>query len=355
MAWPKISIIWLNYNSFRILPIVLKSLESIINLNYPSSRFELIVVDNGSTDGSFEKIKEFIAREGSIKKKIIRLSKNYGFTGGNNIGFVARDKESKYVLLVNNDTILLEEGLKTLAEYAENYEDIAGVQGILLRHGTGLIDTAGGYLSELLHTYALGQHREYPWIIKRPLYITYVDGSCAFFRVENVLKCFGSKLFIDELFAYYEDVTLSLMLWNCAYKLIAIPKIIASHVRSLTSGRGKKGSFTAYLFERNRVALSLITNSRYRPLVPLTILKDAMISALRTELRSFAWIKERALFDGIRLGKRLKSKGIFIDIYRAPLIKISIKDVKNFFSLQRLIMRYFESWAIKNLDLLTVE
>jgi len=56
MTWPKVSIIWLNHNSMRIMSLVLQSLESIVNLDYPGDKFELIVVDNGSTDGSFETI-----------------------------------------------------------------------------------------------------------------------------------------------------------------------------------------------------------------------------------------------------------------------------------------------------------
>jgi GT2 family glycosyltransferase len=132
MVWPKVSIIWLNYNSSRILPIVLESLESVAGLDYPSDRYELIVVDNGSTDGSFEKVKDFLDRRGSLKKKVIRLGRNLGFTGGNNIDFTARDKESKYVLLLNNDAIIFQEGLKTLVEYAENYSDVACLQGVIL-------------------------------------------------------------------------------------------------------------------------------------------------------------------------------------------------------------------------------
>jgi glycosyltransferase involved in cell wall biosynthesis len=75
MAWPKISIIWLNYNSSRILPIVLKSLESIINLNYPSSKFELIVVDNGSTDGSFEKLRSLLPEKVPLRRRLSDLVK----------------------------------------------------------------------------------------------------------------------------------------------------------------------------------------------------------------------------------------------------------------------------------------
>lgn len=55
MVCPKVSIIWLNHNPSRIMPIVLESLKSIANLDYPSDKYELIVVDNGSTDGGFGK------------------------------------------------------------------------------------------------------------------------------------------------------------------------------------------------------------------------------------------------------------------------------------------------------------
>jgi len=119
MVWAKVSIIWLNYNSSRIMPIVLESLESIANLGYPSDRYELIVVDNGSTDGSFERIKGFLEKKTDLRKKVVKLGRNLGFTGGNNVGFAVRDRESEYVLLLNNDAILFQGGLRTLVEYAE--------------------------------------------------------------------------------------------------------------------------------------------------------------------------------------------------------------------------------------------
>jgi len=63
MTWPKVSIIWLNHNSMKILPLVLQSLESIASIDYPSDRYELIVVDNGSTDGSLRRLRSFLRRK----------------------------------------------------------------------------------------------------------------------------------------------------------------------------------------------------------------------------------------------------------------------------------------------------
>jgi glycosyltransferase involved in cell wall biosynthesis len=62
---PKVSIIWLNYNSWSNIDIVKFSLESCLNLDYPN--YEVIVVDNGSTDGSFETVKEIAEKKTIVK------------------------------------------------------------------------------------------------------------------------------------------------------------------------------------------------------------------------------------------------------------------------------------------------
>jgi len=132
LAWPKTTIVWLNHNSRKIEDIVLRSLESIAELDYPSDRYELVVVDNGSTDKSPEIIRGFLERRSGLRKKMIRLGRNLGFTGGNNVGFRARDPDSKYIVLLNNDAILFKHSLKELVEHAELRNDIGAVQGVIV-------------------------------------------------------------------------------------------------------------------------------------------------------------------------------------------------------------------------------
>jgi len=350
-VWPKVSIIWLNYNSSKFMPIVLRSLESVAELDYPSDKYELIVVDNGSTDGSYEKIKGFLEKKSSLRKKIIRLTRNLGFAGGNNVGFAARDKKSKYVLLLNNDAVLFQRGLKTLVEYAENDDRVAGLQGVVLKYGTRLIDTAGDCVDEMLLTYPIGSDKEYPWILRRPMYVSFTDGSCTLYRVEHVLKCLGDKLFIDEFFAYGDDNILGLMMWSHGYKLVAVPEAVAEHVRKLTLG--KESLLPTYLITRSRVALTLITNIRYRNLIQLHVLRNSVTSIrIGKELAKYFL---RALIDGIELGKMLKSRGLFINIYKAPLIKIPPKQVMAYFVTKGIANKYRENWVSGSLSLLTVE
>ena len=81
--WSPLSIIWVNYNSMGIMDIVLRSLKSVLKLEYPD--YEVIVVDNASNDGSFERIRDLIRRNvgsGRPSVKLLRLRVNKGYAGG---------------------------------------------------------------------------------------------------------------------------------------------------------------------------------------------------------------------------------------------------------------------------------
>jgi len=115
--WPKVSVIWLNYNSIHAIDIAFKSLEAVANLNYPN--FELIIVDNGSTDGSAQIIEKIVYEKlrSKMNVKFVRLKRNLGFTGGNNIGYRLKDPDSKYIMLTHNDVIPYPKSLRLLVEF----------------------------------------------------------------------------------------------------------------------------------------------------------------------------------------------------------------------------------------------
>ena len=91
--YPFISIITVNYNGLRFLE---NLFNSISNLNYPEDKIQVIMVDNGSTDGSVE-----FARSNFPEVEVLVLNKNSGYAGGNNEGF--KHARGRYVALINND------------------------------------------------------------------------------------------------------------------------------------------------------------------------------------------------------------------------------------------------------------
>lgn len=324
MGLPKISIIWLNFNSMRIFSLVLESLKAISELDYPYDKYELIVVDNGSTDGSIEKIEEFLKKRENLRKKIVRLNKNLGFTGGNNVGFKARDKESKYIVLLNNDAVPFRESLKTMVEYAEQY-NAGGLNGIILKYEEdNVIDTAGDVVDELLCAILVGRGKMSPWVIKKPFYITYADGAFALYKIDCILKSVGEKLFFDEFFGYGDDIVLGLSLWNYNCRVIAIPKVVAKHRRGSTFAKYGRSRLDSYLLWRNRVALSFLTNTRYKHILSLYAMRSSFLDTVR--LRSTCHV--RTLYDGVKLGKILRERyNLTLDIYKAPMLKLSLTEV----------------------------
>jgi len=91
----KASLIWLNYNSLNFMDIALKSIESVLSLDFDG--YEVVIVNNASSDGSFERIRKFIEekKSSSVRVKFVRSDANRGYAGGMNLGWEARDPLAK--------------------------------------------------------------------------------------------------------------------------------------------------------------------------------------------------------------------------------------------------------------------
>ena len=82
---PRVSVIWLNYNSVKFLNLALRSLKSLFDLDYDN--YEIIIVDNASTDGSFKAIRDFAERfkSSDVRVRFVRSDRNRGYSGGMNL------------------------------------------------------------------------------------------------------------------------------------------------------------------------------------------------------------------------------------------------------------------------------
>lgn len=120
MKRPFVSVIILNYQGEKIIE---RTVKSVLSNTYPKSLFEVIVVDNASTDGSL-KILHSLAKS-YAQVRIIPLPKNLGFSGGNNAAL--RAVKGKYAVLLNNDCVVESKWLKSLVERAESDNEIFSV------------------------------------------------------------------------------------------------------------------------------------------------------------------------------------------------------------------------------------
>ena len=338
---PMVSIIWINYNSASIIDKVLESIRAALGLNYP--RYEVIIIDNGSTDKSPKKIHDALEklRQGTHASiKFIRLSANKGFTGGANEGFRLRNKGSKYVVLLNNDAVPEPDSLTTLVEIMEAYPELGAAQGIIVEPDTGLIDTAGGYITEYL-TGHLYRHGEPPSAMKNPIYISYADGAYSIWRVSAILETNrANKMFYDELFAYCDDNLLGAKLWTKGYPSASFPIVTARHKRSSTFKR-----FSTKMFYLKTQCTSFLYHASRKPMKTTLIAK-----LLRAKRSLWLGLRRRDLYrvyneawrKGKKLAKQLLGDAEKIDLYKVPMLTLSAANTAKLLLLTRLVRFDYE-------------
>lgn len=117
---PLISIITVNYNGKRYLDDLFASIE---DLDYPKEKLQVIMVDNGSSDGSVDLVSE---RFPSVE--IIRNDENLGYAGGNNKGF--EHARGRYIALINNDCHVEKDWLKQMLPLLEDSSDDSKIGAI---------------------------------------------------------------------------------------------------------------------------------------------------------------------------------------------------------------------------------
>jgi GT2 family glycosyltransferase len=236
---PTVSVLVLNRNGREHLPVCLTSLEK---QTYPRNRFEIVLVDNGSTDGSLK-----LVRIGYPRVRLVRFDRNLGFSAPYNAAI--RECDSQFVAVLNNDTRVAPDWIGELVSAAERH-NAAAVASKILNWTGETIDFAGGVTSIFGHSWQAdcGQPatREYD---EKPL-LSPCAGSALFVR-EAFLEAGG---FDEDFFAYFEDVDLGWRLNLFGQRIVFAPMAVTYHRVHGTSSRWAYAQ-RLRLFERNALAM----------------------------------------------------------------------------------------------------
>jgi len=224
---PKVSIIIVNYNGFEE---TINCLKSIAELNYDN--FEIIVIDNDSSNDSFKEITKFL-KEFSLNRKIelFKSNHNLGFAGGCNLGF-RKVKNSEYFFFLNPDTEVENNSLKKLIEFAEKKEFKKKKIGFLgpriFYQDKEKIYSNGGFVNAFLTKATLKDHGKTKKDIKeeKPFETSYVTGTALLVSRETI-QAVG--LMREEYFLYYEDADWSIRASKKGYIHVIVPTSIIYH------------------------------------------------------------------------------------------------------------------------------
>ena len=248
-TYPLVSVIILNYNGLEHLK---TCLDSVLNTDYPN--FEVIVVDNGSTDGSVEFIE---SRYPTVK--LVKLRRNI-YTAGGYMAGVLRAR-GKYVAILNNDVEVDRNWLKPLVNLLERMPWVAAAdakyKNFYDRSRFDDCAAAGRWIDYFCNNYTRGVNELDLGQYDKPAYIF---GVLTVFRRDILMKIGG----FDTSYLFgYEDIDLGWRLNLAGYRVVYVPQSVIYHKSGATTKEGlserrPKPEFF-YLNKRNRL-ITLIKN-----------------------------------------------------------------------------------------------
>lgn len=228
-----------NYNGIKYME------NCLISLAEEPAR--VIVVDNGSVDGSREVVKEKFPAV-----RVVALDKNYGFCGAVNRGIAeSRKDNTTYVILLNNDTVV-EPGFVRALERALDGDKRAfsGAARMVNLYRPELIDDAGDYYCALGWAFAAGKDKPAADYGRTREIFSACGGACIYRR--SILAKIG--LLDENHFAYLEDVDLGYRAKIHGYRNLYVPEAVVRHAGSGVSG-SRHNAFKVELSAKNSVYL----------------------------------------------------------------------------------------------------
>ena len=235
----EVSVVIPNFNGIAFLDSVLASLEG-----QTLNNFEVILVDNGSTDGSCS----FVTANYPWVH-LIELSENFGFCGAVNAGI--RAAKAPYVLLLNNDTEVKEDFVEEMLAAIRRHKNAFSCGARMVQyHDRDKLDDVGNYYCALGWSFARGRGKDIHAYETEDRIFSACAGA-AIYR-KKILEKIG--YFDEEHFAYLEDTDIGYRARIYGYENWYAPKAIVYHVGSGTSG-SRYNQFKTRYSSRNNIYL----------------------------------------------------------------------------------------------------
>jgi GT2 family glycosyltransferase len=239
----KASIVIPNYNGQKYLR---DCIDSLYCIDFPRENYEIIVVDNASSDSSCELILSMYP-----DVMLIKAERNLGFASGCNLGI--KNSSGECIVLLNNDTVVDTNWLKELVTVADGDKDVAIVGSkLLFKENPDRIQNAMSYITTRGDGGDLGSHQP-----DENQYDTTREGmavcGASMLIKRTLIEDIGA---LDEdLFAYYEDVDLCYRTRLYGKKIVFAPRSVVYHVHAATSGEWSP--FFTFLVLRNKLLIHL--------------------------------------------------------------------------------------------------
>lgn len=235
----EVSVIIPNFNGMAYLDGVLSGLEC-----QTVNNFEVILVDNGSNDGSCA----FVASDYPWVR-MIELPENFGFCKAVNEGIKASD--TPYVLLLNNDIEVTPDFIEEMTAAIKRHENAFSCAAKMIQfHDRDRLDDAGDYYCALGWAYARGKGKHIQKYDKEQKIFAACAGAAIYRRsIFEQIGCFD-----EEHFAYLEDMDMGYRARICGYENWYAPRAMVYHVGSGTSG-SRYNHFKTRYSSRNNVYL----------------------------------------------------------------------------------------------------
>lgn len=304
MGQPDLTIVTVNYKTADLVNDCVQSIKDNTPAHLPVT---IVVVDNGSNDGSMEKI-----RKAHPDVTLIDGKDNLGFSKGNNLAL--RDVKTKYAMLFNNDALMLPSTLQRMIDFMEKNPD-AGMTGARVLNPDMTDQDYPCYFPSVPEMFRrMFSGPQFPakdGKDGKPILMDRIHGACLMTRRE-VLETVG--LMDEQFFMYEEDMDWCQRVRDAGWKLWLLPDVSIIHLGGQTTGRppsGRREEKTVRPFNP-RMAYELrksryILYRKHRNFIELILLKlFTDIVLLATSLLSVLSLRKKGI-AGENARKKLKA------------------------------------------------